>query len=76
VTTVEIAAMLAFEPQWTNSPIDVTTLTGLLVLAAASFACLAFFLRDSERHHGAASRCDRPGGQPMPGVTVSSRRRF
>jgi len=49
VTPVELAAMLALQPQLTASPIDGATITGLLIFAAVSFAPLAFFLRGSGR---------------------------
>jgi hypothetical protein len=49
VTPIELAVMLTLQPRWTSSPIDVTTIMGLLVFAAVPFACLAFFLRGQHR---------------------------
>jgi hypothetical protein len=49
VTPVELAAMLALQPQLTASPIEVGTITGLVIFAAVSLTLLAFFLRGSAR---------------------------
>ena len=52
VTPVELAAMLALQPQLTASPIDLGTITGLLIFAAVPLALLAFFLRGSAGEQG------------------------
>jgi hypothetical protein len=49
VTPVELAGMLALQPQLTGSRIDTATIVGLLIFAVVAFAPLAFFLRDTAR---------------------------
>jgi hypothetical protein len=54
VTPLALAAILALQPLLTGAPIDGSTMAGLLVFAAVSFAPLWFFARGRER--GASTR--------------------
>ncbi len=47
LTPVALAAGMAFQPVLTASPIDVPTVTGLLVFAAVSFLPLVYLARST-----------------------------
>jgi len=62
VFSAELAVMLALQPQLTGSPIDVGTITGLAVFAAAALVPLTFFVR------GAGMTTGRQGGIGLNGI--------
>jgi hypothetical protein len=65
VFSAELAVMLALQPQLTGSPIDVGTITGLAVFAAAALVPLAFFVR------GAGMTTGPQGGIGLSGIRAA-----
>lgn len=55
VFSAELAVMLALQPQLSGSPIDVGTIAGLLVFAAAALIPLAFVVRAARGERAAAT---------------------
>ena len=61
LTPTGLAAIIAFQPILTASPLDIGTVGGLLIFSVVCFACLAFFVRG-------AIQPQRPVASPIAGA--------
>jgi hypothetical protein len=61
MTPTGLAAILALQPLLTGSPIDATTIVGLLIFSVVCFGALAFFLRGAVSGRNATPADSRAG---------------